>query len=1001
MNTGRKRRSTPLDENSNPNTVDMQPGNPKVPRLRRSCVFYVMICNRLVSLAHDAQERFGLLKFYYCNACDRHLPGPKALCQNEGCQLRGVPSKRSKTSKRASIFTVLIKPQLHIILERVLPLLIELHDSIHNKDQSDNNPVLSETSSFSKYDRDIESVLDFRDRKITIVLTLNVDDVRFKKLSRSESWPVYIRLEGLPLKEKNKYENIILAGIMFTRKPPTETFLVELLKHELEVLQREGIPIHTASDTWICTPKLVNGVIDFAALQTLYGLPRWQSLQGCHLCMFPGERVGWTQMMDFFTVNHCMPDALHLLSEGITTNVFKAMFGPRRGTAVMAIRRDCIGALLVALQRTRNYTYSSKFILDAEDLSKCTGSEKEAADFPGVRDLGTSMKNLWYALDPTLNTLNVHCLVDHAVLEDLPLVGSSYHWSSSSFESIHRRLLLRVPQCTTNVEETIIGNFLLHKDMVDKLEKEVKVFENHHLDRLHKKIAGQGRRPRCNVMVDIGLEGDWYVRADSVLAFEGMGEEHRQFLLDQREKNRVWMTAPASQDSPPYVPNYDTGSCDDAENALAMARAITCGTTTTEAGSNQTAVVEVQGVQEKVHLELGLDQLRALVDHLSGRGSSSTTDDDNCWEERLSASQLSTSEPSASQPAESQQARPQRQRRGAPRQTGRVQQSENDQFRVVMQRLARDNEISLRELGAALAHFDTGAQYHAFITGKMRECSISLNSAKAIQDTCSQIPHSSDSVVRSLTEVVAAQSDALVGVVTTLNPLLEFARANHRSIAKAEAMAVKNSSQSLPDEFFLHGRHLTQNWSPIHHLSQPIQLKMLEEKSEFENSKQWDWKRFHAVVDDIILKKELIEEAQITGFNTRTLHAGKEDQRSPTKGELRHKTSFLVKPKTAKTPYQLRTVAPHWISRGKETLRLTTFGSSEVNEKNCDIVFVKLKDDQGKLLNFTLFKADVITNYISAPQFCKEDLKFIGQQGFQLPNEALVTNPTILLGCGL
>ncbi|VDP60965.1 unnamed protein product [Heligmosomoides polygyrus] len=36
MLTGRKRRSTPLDENSNPDTFDMQSGNAKVPRLRRS-----------------------------------------------------------------------------------------------------------------------------------------------------------------------------------------------------------------------------------------------------------------------------------------------------------------------------------------------------------------------------------------------------------------------------------------------------------------------------------------------------------------------------------------------------------------------------------------------------------------------------------------------------------------------------------------------------------------------------------------------------------------------------------------------------------------------------------------------------------------------------------------------------------------------------------------------------------------------------------------------------
>ncbi|VDP56129.1 unnamed protein product [Heligmosomoides polygyrus] len=144
--------------------------------------------------------------------------------------------------------------------------------------------------------------------------------------------------------------------------------------------------------------------------------------------------------------------------------------------------------------------------------------------------------------------------------------------------------------------------------------------------------------------------------------------------------------------------------------------------------------------------------------------------------------------------------------------------------------------------------------------------------------------------------------------------------------------------------------------------SQPIQLRILEKKSELENPKLWDWKRFHAIVDDIISKKELIEEAQITGSNTEAnLHSNR--------------------------------------NRRKETLRITTFGSSEVKEKTCDIVFVKLKDDQGKLLSFTLFKADVITNYISAPQFRKEDLKFIDQQELQLPNEALVTNPTILLGC--
>ncbi|VDO28845.1 unnamed protein product, partial [Heligmosomoides polygyrus] len=46
------------------------------------------------------------------------------------------------------------------------------------------------------------------------------------------------------------------------------------------------------------------------------------------------------------------------------------------------------------------------------------------------------------------------------------------------------------------------------------------------------------------------------------------------------------------------------------------------------------------------------------------------------------------------------------------------------------------------------------------------------------------------------------------------------------------------------------------------------EVEILEKKSELENPKLWDWKRFHTVVDDIISKKELIEEAQITGSYT-------------------------------------------------------------------------------------------------------------------------------------
>ncbi|KAK6009310.1 hypothetical protein OSTOST_25784, partial [Ostertagia ostertagi] len=378
---------------------------------------------------------------------------------------------------------------------------------------------------------------------------------------------------GLPFKEKNKIENVLLAGITFTRKTPTEKLLPKCLggqlvtkssrlnpirglnlvcfslREELEMLSENGIPVSHNGTTWFCTPILANGVIDFAALKTLYDLPRWQSLYGCHLCTFPGERVGhrviWfprfpfagdrrtyasltqdaisrsqgvrgrTQMMDILMVHECIPDALHVISEGITCDIFKAMFSPQSRVPAMKVRSDCVQEFHRIIAATRNYTYADKFVLGLEDLSGATGSEKDALsfvvfplaaamnicadpvgavavlaywilvrviersteltvnDFPGVQELARGMKYLWYAVEPTLFTLKVHTYLTS---------GTPYHWSASSFESTHRRLQLRISQCTTNVEDAVVENFVMRKYLLDKLEKETQRYSNKFMD---------------------------------------------------------------------------------------------------------------------------------------------------------------------------------------------------------------------------------------------------------------------------------------------------------------------------------------------------------------------------------------------------------------------------------------------------------------------------------------------------------------------------------------
>ncbi|KAK6017191.1 hypothetical protein OSTOST_17321, partial [Ostertagia ostertagi] len=153
-------------------------------------------------------------------------------------------------------------------------------------------------------------------------------------------------------------------------------------------------------------------------------------------------------------------------------------------------------------------------------------------DFPGVQELARAMKNLWYAIEPTLFTLKVHCFVDHALLEDIYDVGTPYHWTASAFESMHRRLQLRVAQCTTNVEDAVVENFVMRKYLLGKLEKETQRYSNVFMDRLYAKFAaGETFRPSPG---DCILDSDCHVPQSSMLRLDDLFIEHQQYFETRR-----------------------------------------------------------------------------------------------------------------------------------------------------------------------------------------------------------------------------------------------------------------------------------------------------------------------------------------------------------------------------------------------------------------------------------------------------------------------------------
>ncbi|KAK6059484.1 hypothetical protein COOONC_02884 [Cooperia oncophora] len=380
-------------------------------------------------LMHEAYRRYGHSKSFHCNPCDSRSEGSVWL----HCS---VTPKRCKASKRTTIHFLQIEPQLSLILGRILSRLIQNDRQIHAGDDSGKR---SETYSFPWYKRFIETHTDFDECKINIILTINFNGVKGRTLTVANLayLPSHRRSAVQGEKQGRKHS---IGWQTFSKKTPTETLLREMfsrLRSELEALLDSGIPIVVDDRTWFSTPVLSKG-----ALKTLYDLPRWQSQNGCHLCTFEGER----RMMEILMFNNCIPDALHVISEGITCDVFRgsrltllfrfpwgfkaislAMFSPKSHVPAMKVRSECLQEFYSFITATRNFTYAAKFVLGMDDLSGITGSEKDAVmavlaywtlvrvleksaeltvhDFPGVQELASAMKNLWYAIEPTLCTM--------------------------------------------------------------------------------------------------------------------------------------------------------------------------------------------------------------------------------------------------------------------------------------------------------------------------------------------------------------------------------------------------------------------------------------------------------------------------------------------------------------------------------------------------------------------------------------------------------------------
>ncbi|WKY11334.1 hypothetical protein Q1695_003139 [Nippostrongylus brasiliensis] len=117
-------------------------------------------------------------------------------------------------------------------------------------------------------------------------------------------------------------------------------------------------------------------------------------------------------------------DALHVCSEGLTTDGLRDLFTGSSSFAQLRISNGVIADKITVTQRAANIT-----------------------------------EELWRALAPKIITMKCHWFFDHAMQEELEQYSSPYQWSSAPFESRHCQLQVKIRPSTTTSSSVAINRF--------------------------------------------------------------------------------------------------------------------------------------------------------------------------------------------------------------------------------------------------------------------------------------------------------------------------------------------------------------------------------------------------------------------------------------------------------------------------------------------------------------------------------------------------------------
>jgi hypothetical protein len=237
--------------------------------------------NCLTSLYHFkkffANEDEPLRRHYFCNFCQ--LPQ----------EVEGVCGECHENSGRSYFITVPIIPQLRTMLKRTGFYEKLSHRFDRVKVHADNLEDIYDGEIYKEFNVNGGGFLANQN---AISFCWNSDGVPMFKSSKYSIWPFFLRINELPYADRNRKENVLLAGLWFGCTKPLPNLFLQPLLHDMDIL-RDGIQCQVPH---LEHPILIRGMVlcgtcDMPAKALFLNFMSYNGYYGCTACKQRGERL--------------------------------------------------------------------------------------------------------------------------------------------------------------------------------------------------------------------------------------------------------------------------------------------------------------------------------------------------------------------------------------------------------------------------------------------------------------------------------------------------------------------------------------------------------------------------------------------------------------------------------------------------------------------------------------------------------------------------------------